>query len=297
MSQPVDVTEDEVMAAIQAVKTMVEVTLRRWKMADDIDDVMQEIWLGVNASLTKGGYDPAKGELGGWVRVIARNKIADHQKRYYRTKNINEAATNAFASTFDQDQDAHPGDDSGLDRIINHDRLKEVIRLTWQASRNPEACQRAFAVMLDFGDHIPTAAQHLGVKDEILRSARRETQRLMWVIARALEAHREGKPVSTWTLLHCLPDLTEDEVTEARATGEFLHVMVLAIRRAGGFGNMSNRDLEEITDWSHNTCRQYAKTARHLLSVAYTLLVHGRFLTPEETRPGPEPPDQPATTS
>lgn len=282
MSQSAQITDEQVMAAISDVRPMVKATMDRWGLSADTDDVMQELWIGVNHSLSRGGYDPAKGEFGAWVRVIARHKITDHQKRYYRSKNIDQAATTDYASTLGRER--HLGDDAGLDRIVNHDRLREVIRLTWQASRNPEACQRAFAVILDFGDRVSTAAEHLGVKDEILRSARRETQRLMWVIARALQAHRAGEPVSTWTLLNCLPDLTAEEITEAHGNGEFLRIMVMAIRRAGGFANVTTRDLEEITAWSHNTCRQYASTVRHLLSVAYTLLIHGRFLTPDETQ-------------
>lgn len=276
------VSGDEIAVAIAdpSVIAAVRAVLGPAGRGDDVEDVLSSA--AERALREMGKFDPERGTVRVWVKVIAHSRAKDHLARLSRERRLQTAveqdAQSASTSVYSPSY-ADPTEEA-VDRLTGQQHARMVAHLVPRFCSNPLSWSRVQALLQECDGDVRRAAWLLGIGEDAVKDSRREVSRIAIVIDRALRSQRTGAPVSMDVLLGCLPTATEDDRHWSR-------IITQAVCEVpGGFDQVTVAYLVRRTSFSENTARQYLAETRRLLRVAYTVMQSGDQLLAETEQKG-----------
>lgn len=262
---------DEIARAVAdpSVIRAVETLLSPAGHSNDVDDVLSTA--AERALRTASSYDPERGTVRVWVKVMARSAALDHLKAKSREHKLTDAVRESACSTTTSLYAVSQDDETQevVDRLAGQEQAREVLALVARLCSNPQSWSRVVCLIVEGAGDLDATASMLGIGIEALKDSRREVARIARVVDRALRLNRDGAPATMRAVLRCLPDGTSLD-------RHWSQVVALAAIDAGGFEHVSAEDIVERTSFSMNTARQYLAETKRLLQIAYTVISRGR---------------------
>jgi len=143
---------------------------------NDVQDLVQDVWIALIQRLPKLHFDPAAGTLRAWVAGVARRLASRHARRLSR--HHHEALTAQLAAVL-LDSEAGPETESEW----KQQREQEQAILADLRARIPELSYRIIVMHCIEDRSVPVIAAELGVSEDCvkmrLRRARRKLQDLL----------------------------------------------------------------------------------------------------------------------
>lgn len=156
--------------------------------ADEIEDLLQDVWFEVIRQLPAFEYDRARGGFRRWLYIIVRRRAIDHVRHRAARGGVNVEAGSFFNSGLQDPRAPDPSED--LDRKFKAEILQTAIEIFRKQAT--EAEWETFSLCRLKGMNSTSAAEQLGTTPEAVRKRlERASLKLRQAMTELVGAHEE----------------------------------------------------------------------------------------------------------